>query len=205
MALLGVFVALLLSGPALTHAGGARAATLGPEDFGILFLVDSGSDESDLFPGDGLCQTALGTCTLRAAVEEINARNSGLDGIEIEVPLVTLTQALPDLTTTMEIRGSGPDQMTVQRNADYGTPEFRILNVTMDSPAVVSIFGLTIQYGFFSDAFDPTKDGGGVRNSGTGTITLTNCKLIANGSHGNDFFGGTHRHRKYSGLLLWHP
>jgi CSLREA domain-containing protein len=36
------------------------------------FTVDSTADEDDTTPGDGVCKTASGTCTLRAAVEEAN-------------------------------------------------------------------------------------------------------------------------------------
>jgi hypothetical protein len=37
------------------------------------FAVDSTADAVDVVPGDGLCATAAGACTLRAAVMETNA------------------------------------------------------------------------------------------------------------------------------------
>lgn len=37
------------------------------------FVVNSESDEPDAMPGDGLCATAAGVCSLRAAVQESNA------------------------------------------------------------------------------------------------------------------------------------
>jgi len=37
------------------------------------FIVNSSGDQSDSNPGDGQCLTAVGTCTLRAAIEETNA------------------------------------------------------------------------------------------------------------------------------------
>src|SRR5262249_40144053 len=40
--------------------------------------------------------------------------------------------------------------------------------------------GLTIQYGLFSTGVDSTKDGAGIRNLNTGTVTLTNCKVSRN-------------------------
>ena len=36
------------------------------------FTVDSTGDESDADLADGICRTALGTCTLRAAIEQAN-------------------------------------------------------------------------------------------------------------------------------------
>ena len=46
------------------------------------FTVDSTMDEIDAYPGDGLCQTATGTCSLRAAVHETTALR-GTDTIVI--------------------------------------------------------------------------------------------------------------------------
>jgi CSLREA domain-containing protein len=58
---LGVMVILV----ALVAQGGvAHAATL---------AVDSTGDAGDASPGDGVCATAGGECTLRAAIEEANA------------------------------------------------------------------------------------------------------------------------------------
>ena len=36
------------------------------------FTINSTLDDGDLTPGNGLCATALGSCTLRAAIEEVN-------------------------------------------------------------------------------------------------------------------------------------
>lgn len=37
------------------------------------FAVNSTIDDVDAFPGDGICATATGDCTLRAAIQELNA------------------------------------------------------------------------------------------------------------------------------------
>jgi CSLREA domain-containing protein len=37
------------------------------------FQVDSQADAVDDLPGDGICTTSSGACTLRAAVQETNA------------------------------------------------------------------------------------------------------------------------------------
>src|SRR5215471_16671668 len=97
--------------------------------FGLLYVVDSGGDGPDVFQGDGQCRTALGTCTLRAAIQETNARNTGQDGIVIQVPLVTLNQALPTITTGISISASQFGAVTVWRSYAVGTPAFRIFDV----------------------------------------------------------------------------
>jgi CSLREA domain-containing protein len=56
------FVAV--AGTALLLSSASGAAT---------FVVDTFPDEVDAAPGDGVCATALGGCTLRAAIMEANA------------------------------------------------------------------------------------------------------------------------------------
>ena len=38
-----------------------------------VFTVNSPSDAVDVGPGNGICETAFGNCTLRAAIQESNA------------------------------------------------------------------------------------------------------------------------------------
>lgn len=65
-----------------------------------VFIVNSSGDQSDSNPGDGQCQTAVGNCTLRAAIQETNAL-PGTDAIHFDIRntngscpnLVTLTPA----------------------------------------------------------------------------------------------------------------
>ena len=160
---------LLLPAGSLVLVAGAVPKAPGPAKFGILFFVDSGGDEPDTFPGDHQCLTALGTCTLRAAIQETNARQNGGDSIDVGVPLVTLTQALPNITTAVTIFGSGPDQTTVQRSID--SANFTVFYVT--TSGTVSFSGLTISNGH------TCCNGGGILNS-TGTVNITNCTLNGN-------------------------
>src|SRR5690349_23423384 len=46
------------------------------------FTVNSVNDGTDPRPGDGVCATSTGECTLRAAIQETNAR-SGADTINL--------------------------------------------------------------------------------------------------------------------------
>jgi large repetitive protein len=39
----------------------------------LALTVNSGDDQVDKAPGDGVCATLAGTCTLRAAIQEANA------------------------------------------------------------------------------------------------------------------------------------
>lgn len=63
------------------------------------FTVDDAGDAADASPGDGTCATAGGGCTLRAAIQEANAR-SGADAIRFALPgtgvrTIQLASALP--------------------------------------------------------------------------------------------------------------
>ncbi|MFO7539114.1 MAG: right-handed parallel beta-helix repeat-containing protein [Chloroflexota bacterium] len=55
-----------------------------PQVSQTIFVVNSSGDESDMNPGDGQCQTAVGSCTLRAAIEESNAL-PGADIIHFDI------------------------------------------------------------------------------------------------------------------------
>ena len=54
------------------------------------FIVNSARDGVDANPGDGLCATAAGDCTLRAAIQESNAL-PGADVIFVPGAVYTLT------------------------------------------------------------------------------------------------------------------
>jgi CSLREA domain-containing protein len=63
---------------------------------GLTFTVDSLADDADAIPGDGLCSTGTGFCTLRAAIEEANAQ-AGPDVINFNIPGagIHIIQVLP--------------------------------------------------------------------------------------------------------------
>jgi len=54
----------------------------------VLVTVESTDDASDAAPGNGVCSTGTGICTLRAAIEELNALPAGLDPdvVHFDVP-----------------------------------------------------------------------------------------------------------------------
>jgi CSLREA domain-containing protein len=61
-----------------------------------VFVVSSIGDDGDESPGEGICATAQGTCTLRAALEEANATaNGGGVADEIHFSLLDGSTILP--------------------------------------------------------------------------------------------------------------
>ena len=65
----------------------------------FVFRVDTTADVHDANPGDGLCRTSFGTCTLRAALEEADAFPAG-SAITVDVPAGTYDLTLGSLTAT---------------------------------------------------------------------------------------------------------
>ena len=72
-------------------------------------IVNSASDAEDADIGDGSCETATeGECTLRAAIQEVNAGFGTYISFNIpgeQVHKITLTQLLPPITRTVIING----------------------------------------------------------------------------------------------------
>jgi hypothetical protein len=119
-----------------------------------------------------------GSGELRAAITAANASpgstitfQSGLTGT------ITLTSALPAITTAMTIDGPGATEITVD-----GAQSYRVFTISATSQAV-AISGLTIQDG--SDAAD--GDGGAGIEVTAGSLTLTGCTVTANSAY---FAGG---------------
>src|SRR5262245_23280714 len=106
-------IALLLVGWLATTTAPARAAT---------FTVDATADEADATPGDGVCASATGHCTLRAAVQEANA-TPGTDAVALPAGTFRLSRvgadedaALTgdlDVTESLDVAGAGPDATVI--------------------------------------------------------------------------------------------
>jgi CSLREA domain-containing protein len=87
------------------------------------FTVNSNADAADASPGNGVCATAGGTCTLRAAVMESESL-SGADSIT--VPAMTISLGSPlTITKTVTIRGAGARSTIVT-----GTPNHILFSLT---------------------------------------------------------------------------
>jgi CSLREA domain-containing protein len=136
-----------------------------------IFTVNSTLDEPDSDPTDGLCLTASGTCTLRAAITQ---SNYALFGAIVEVPAGIYVLTLPavndddpssgdlDIINRVStspgliVAGAGADQTIIDGN---GTD--RVFNVA--GGQTVSIIGLTVRNG---NAVEINGLGGGIINEG---------------------------------------
>jgi CSLREA domain-containing protein len=154
------------------------------------FTVNSLADEANAHPGDGLCATSAGECTLRAAVQEANAAAQPTT-IILPAGIYTLsipgTEAVTDaagdllITGNLTIQAAGADVTIVQasptsppslpsRCDDCPGRIFRIL-----AGATAEINGLTIRHGHI----DLLNDGGaGISNQGS--LSLNDSALLDN-------------------------
>lgn len=154
----------------------ARAAT-------TIFIVTDASDLPDLNPGDGICGSRKGTCTLRAAVQESNAFCGGDYGCEetIELPAGTFTLTRVgadnsafkgdlDITGTVTIRGAGAANTIIDGNG--ATLNDRLFHL-IPHPLVthfVNFDGVTLLNG-------KSDRGGGIYNQGM-VLTFTSSQIL---------------------------
>jgi CSLREA domain-containing protein len=135
---------------ALAVLAAVEARASGPPDF----TVNSTNDAHDALAGNGVCATATGVCTLRAAIEEANSAIS-TPTVFVPAGLYTLTIGPLSVTRTMGIAGAGPSSTIITAGG-----AFRVFHLT--SKHELSVFqDLTIRNGW-------TDAGGG------GCINLTN-------------------------------
>jgi CSLREA domain-containing protein len=164
-----ILVAVLV--PALP-AGAAHAAT---------FTVNSVADEVDLTPGDNVCLTQTGVCTLRAATQQTNA-SAGDDVIDLPSGdyQLAIGGADEDASATGDLdlapSGAAPERVTIsgagaRTTRIIGVAGDRVLQWTDDN-LTVDISGVTITGGSGAD-FGAGIDGGG-------TFTLTNVAVTGN-------------------------
>ncbi len=132
---------ILLITATLHVASSARAAT---------FTVNSTTDAVDAAPGDGICATVGGDCTLRAAIEETNAL-AGADDIVLPAGIYTLTIPGPledaghtgdlDISGDLTINGAGQSITII----DGGGID-RVFHIPTPNVAAF-VSGVTIQKG----------------------------------------------------------
>jgi uncharacterized repeat protein (TIGR01451 family) len=105
--------------------------------YAAAFVVGSNADGSDATPGDGLCATATGACTLRAAIEESNAL-AGADVITFAASVTRIRpgSALPAITDGVTIDGSVASPVP---------PNFPVPGVELDGSLAGMANGLRIQ------------------------------------------------------------
>ena len=143
------------------------------------FTVNNTADAVDVALGNGVCATASGGCSLRAAVQEANAL-AGADTIILPAGTYALilggtgedSAATGDLDITgdLTITGAGSATTVVDGNL-YGSAADRVFDIR--SGATVNITGITIRNGLVIG-----DNGGGITSNGT--LTLTNVVLDHN-------------------------
>ncbi len=155
----------LVFGMAATHA------------FALTFDVDTEVDGPDNIPGDGICATLVGPCTLRAAIEEANA----LGGAHT----INLPQGFyhaGDHVVTSDITLLGPSGISAHDRPRVigGGPTF-----TIEAGALLSITDVGILFG------DNADGPGCFENDGELEITNGSLSACTGTSAGAIFNGGT--------------
>jgi uncharacterized repeat protein (TIGR01451 family)/CSLREA domain-containing protein len=146
------------------------------------FTVDSTADASDATPGDGVCASAAGACTLRAAIQEANAL-AGLDTIEVPAGTYVLTMGELQIQSDLVINGAGAGQTTVD-----GNQLSRIFSVTAEATA--SILAVSIANG----RHEPTLSarGGAILNAGSLLVEQSVVRHSAAAAFDGGQGGGIH-------------
>jgi hypothetical protein len=160
--------ALLPTALLLFLAAPANAATFNPVP---------GPDGSDASPGNGICATSGGVCTLRAAVQE-SANLAGPDDILLGPGAHSLGSSLSISNHDVTIRGAGARATTIQ---GVGSSD-RVLHV---SDSTTQIRDLRITGG-------STGPGAGLDVSGTGSVLVERVAITDNHSTviADDYGGG---------------
>jgi hypothetical protein len=157
----------------------------------LILIVDSPLDMEDANPGDGLCATAMATCTLRAAVEESNAY-PGPDSITLPARTYIVSSNLP-VTDDLSVVGEHKNTTIIDANgADFAfvtippTSDVTIESVTVQGSTQA---GIDIPFGSLSLIASRVRDnsGYGVRCDsvdGIETVNILNSEISANGLDG---------------------
>ncbi|MEO6627776.1 MAG: choice-of-anchor Q domain-containing protein, partial [Aquihabitans sp.] len=125
---------------------------------GPTFTVDDLGDATDADPGDGLCHTTTGVCTLRAAAEELNTLHGDPARIQFGLPGTVAVASPIALAAQMVVTGNG-HQVVLD-----GVGRTRILE-TLTPGVAIELDHLTLANGFTDDA-----EGGAALRS-TGDVT----------------------------------
>lgn len=143
-----------------------------PSLLSATFVVNDLGDAPDAAP-DGICASALGVCTLRAAIQEGNVL-AGADNITFAVTgTIALTSNLPTITGPLAIAGPGSQSLTVS-----GSSLYRPFTIGSGLPGgmSVSLSGLAIRDG----RAPATGIGGGIEVAGADRLDIAHCEISSN-------------------------
>ena len=150
------------------------------------FAVNDTTDRLDTNPGDGICRTSAGTCSLRAAIQEANG-HLGPDIVRVPAGVFLLTRAPAgdnnvtsgdlDITGPLTIIGAGPEATII----DGGTPPpgsppdqtalDRLIEIHPGAENV-TISGLALRKGW------DQKEGGALYNASLGVVRLVQVNVL---------------------------
>ncbi len=171
------------------------------------FTVNSTGDQADANPGNGVCSTSTGTCTLRAAVQEANALVEA-DTINFSLAAnstITLTTGTSSsstnnrraltITESLAINGSGSSGLTISggwnsvNGSTVGWGIFFLPTGANASSRTVAISDLSLRNGNPGSNTGGTSPG--VPNSNGGAIfaeggTVNISRVTFGNNHAND-------------------
>ena len=165
-----------------------------------VFNVNDLTDQVDIIPGDGLCETANKSCTLRAAIMETNAL-FGAD--EIILPAGTTNLSLAganedmaasgdlDLTESISITGLNANESFIDADGLD-----RVIDVLVQPGTIVNITGLTIKNGLANLGSLTDRVGGGVRTADGVELVLKDVVIDSNSA---TYGGGIYNQGNLSG------
>jgi CSLREA domain-containing protein len=184
-------------GVVVLHQGQTGPSTMAPLSDSV-FTVNTMIDTVDVNPGDGICADSAGNCSLRAAVMEANA---GPGGSTIMLPQGVYALTIPgidgsnastghlDIADGLTIVGENPDTTVIQAGTQVGSngipngiDKVFSINPLLFPGFDFNLSNLTIRYGLNVSALNPFGgafdwDAG---TDGTGTLKITNCKIVNN-------------------------
>ncbi len=157
----------------------------------VTFTVDSTHDLADDKPGDGVCHTTEGTCTLRAAVMEGNRSSAFITNILLSANTYKLTlpyiyydydftgallisPKVSGIRSVISLQGVGAGNTIIDGN--------QIDSVIRISDGNASINGLTIRNGYYYPNSTDYTGGGGVNISTTSNVSIDLCVISGNTS-----------------------
>lgn len=175
-----------------------------------IFNVNTIADTTDVLPGDGVCASAPGVCSLRAAIVEANALGAGGTQVEVIINLERDTTYIPE--TLLMITA---DQVSIQTAPGSGakatissTSSARgmVISGELGAPAVLKVYDVRIANGktiglannfsalwldsvilenlnYTSSAIGVDKGGGAIYNKGH--LEMTNCTVRNNSTNAN--------------------
>ncbi len=149
-----VTIAFIFTAFILVLAACARTEVPVMEDTRVLspqatFSVNRRTDAPDANPGDGRCATAAGTCTLRAAIQETNAR-PGADAVRLRAGSYILTLGELVITDSLTLSGVNEDALigSSRQTVIDAEGRSRVFFVNkVGSRPVVTLRGLTVRNG----------------------------------------------------------